>query len=113
MKCEKCGNKLKHKIEGMCSILYCDKCGYQLTTGKDRPELLDETVYSIELKDNPISTEIIKSVSEITGKNFIEIKSALKNNGSIYVGKAVDIIEKRAQLDKKSIKYSISPEFKY
>lgn len=94
MKCEKCDNELKHKIEGMCSILYCDKCGYQLTTSKDRPELLDETVYSIELKDNLITTESIKTISEITGKNFIETKSALKNNSSIYTGKAVILSKK-------------------
>ncbi len=92
----------------------CPKCGYSVATTISEPIYEDETTYSIILSDNDSKDmNAVRGVSKFIGLNFIDAKKLIESKGVIFEGKADEVLNKKKVLDVYSIKYEITPEFRY
>lgn len=113
--CEKCGSEMTPYKKGHTSGMICEKCGFGWVTTCNEEIEVDETIYEISLlKDTNVSTEKIKVVSNEFAVNFLTARKMLTDGQNIvFKGKAIKVKEKKEELDKNNIRYSIIPEFSY
>jgi len=112
--CPECGTEMNAVFDKPALNLTCPKCGCKIATTKWEDIDLDDTKYKILLDviENP-NIEQIKFISKLTGLNFIASKDFLQKGGLIFEGFAIDVLEKKNELNKQKISYSIEPHFKY
>ena len=113
-KCPKCETKMKFIKEQFSIAWVCPKCGYGEATTTTEPIYEDNNTYSVILDQNDENNiDIIKTLSKITGLNFMQTKELIKNPKIIFSGKAYELIEKKKELDKGKVNYRIEPKFPY
>lgn len=112
--CPECGSEMDVVYDKPALNLTCPMCGCKMATTKWDEIDLDDTKYQIQLKtiSNP-TIDQIKFISKFTGVNFIASKSMLEKGSLIYEGSAVDILEKKKELESNNISFFIHPFFKY
>lgn len=112
--CPECGTEMDENYNKPFLLLYCPKCGCKIATTKWENIDLDETSYELILdKIESPTTDIIKLISKISGKNFICTRNDLINGDVSFKALAVEIREKKNIFDSKKIKYHIIPDFPY
>lgn len=113
-KCPKCQSKMNKVVEKFSLAWVCPKCGYSVATTISEPIHEDEATYSIILLGNdPKDMNAVKGLSKLTGLNFINVQKLIKSKGVIFEGTADKVLSKKKVLDEYSIKYEITPEFRY
>ena len=112
--CPECGSEMDTIYEKPAFNLSCPKCGCKIATTRWDEIDLDDTKYQIQLDtiDNP-TIDQIKYISKFTGANFIACKKMFEKGSLIFEGSAVDILEKKKELELNNILFSIKPYFKY
>lgn len=112
--CPECGSETDAVYEKPAFNLSCPKCGFEIATTKWDEIDLDDTKYQIQLEAvvNP-TIDQIKFISKFTGANFITCKTMFEKGSLIFEGSAVDILEKKKELELRNISFSIKPYFKY
>lgn len=112
--CPKCGSIMFENYEKPALNLVCPKCGCNIATTRWEDIDLDDKDYEIVLKRhiNP-TIEQIKTISMISGMNFVCSKKLLCNGGILLKLKAIDINEKIILINKENIQYTITPFFPY
>lgn len=114
MKCEKCGTRMNEINDETTIGMICPNCGYGYCTTNNNSIYFDETEYKISVVAFENEIESIKVLAKIMNKNYITIKNGLKKLPLlVYKGKAVDVNEKKKELDKSTVQYTISPKFPY
>ena len=112
--CPECGTTMIETYEKPALNLECPNCNCKIATTRWEKIDLDKTIYEvIVLKMSNPSLENIKSISKLTGENFINSKALLTNGFTIYKGKAREIKNQICILDKENIEYKIVPDFPY
>lgn len=115
-KCNECGSDMIDQSKGPYIHFVCPKCGNAIATydySKEDPIKKDESIYVVKSANNIASTDILKTLSKVSGNNYLECKRIIETNGVICSGKAVEIIESLKLLKLNGIQVEISPEFKY
>jgi hypothetical protein len=115
-KCELCGHPVEFRREGNTQGLFCTSCDWALVTTYIPEIELDETIHSVFLKDvdSPVTTQQIRLVSELSGKNFLESKTLLSTAKSlVFEGGAPSVVSTVKRLKEASLMWRIEPEFKY
>lgn len=112
--CPKCGKEMipldNHRTVGMT----CPNCGWEWVTSYFEPYETDPTQYSVVIFGNEINTQIIKTVSEITGENYIKTREILlQPEAVVFEGRATDIFMIRDKLNLANISFKIKPDFPY
>lgn len=112
--CPQCGSEMNATFEKPALNLFCPNCGCQVATTKWDEIDLDDNTYGliIEEIESP-SFDVIKLISRLTGKNFVESKERLINGQVSFTGNAIEIRDKRDLLDSNNIKYHYTKEFPY
>lgn len=112
LKCEKCGAKMIHKIDGHTQGWYCTNCEWSVVTTYFSEIELDDTIYKIEvLPNNDTELDNIKIIAKFGNCNFILAKQLLNVGGILLEDRAVNIHEKIDKLDVLGIKYTITPNY--
>lgn len=112
--CPNCGTTMNGVYEKPALNLICPKCGAKIATTVWDEIDLDDKEYTLTISpcNNP-SIEQIKSISKITGLNYIEGKEKLANGKITFKGSATKILKIQNQLNENSIRYKIEPKFNY
>ena len=112
--CPECGAEMIVTYEKPALNLTCPKCGYGIATTQWEEIDLDDNDYEIVLKavSNP-NIEIVKTVSKLTGLNYLNSKAIVEKGGTLLKAKANEIKEKRDLLLNKNIEFEIKPFFPY
>ncbi len=96
---------------------FCEKCQEFTAITTFFPEIIsDQTQYTITLQHpDPDNIEHIKTLSKIMNVNFLKSKEMLSSTDiQLFQGKAYDAKDIVDLLDATStIKYKISPKYKY
>lgn len=113
-KCPNCGTLLK-EVNDFSSVAWvCPKCGYGEATTTSEMIYDDEKIYTITLLNNDSNNLlIVKTISKLTGLNYIKTKELINNPKSIITGRSYEILDKKKVLDENGVKYSIVPDFPY
>ena len=112
--CPECGSEMNAFYDKPALNLTCPKCGCKITTTKWDEIYLDDKKYKIKLTPiNKPTIEQIKTISKLSGANFIESKSMLINGSLVFEGFAIEVLEKKKDLECYDIPFSINPLFKY
>ena len=113
--CPECGAEM-HCIDPVRHVgMICPNCGWGWATTDFDPILDDLQDYSIILEEavKP-SAEMVKTLSRITGQNYIKARELLKNPPCvIYTGKAKAVKLVASELSSLSIGFSIQPPFSH
>lgn len=113
-KCPKCNSIMRFEVKGSDLHYVCKKCGAQVATTYSSGINWDANKYTIVLKpDQEKNKKIFKLISDITGKNYYEVVSLLKNGGVLIIDAALKIKEVAIKLEKENILYKIEPDFKW
>ena len=112
--CPRCGTKMNATYVKPALNLICPNCGCQIATTKWEDIDLDDQDYEIVLKpaNNP-SIDKIKTISILTGLNYIDSKSKLEKGEAVLKAKAPEIRTTLVCLKEHDIEYLISPYFPY
>lgn len=115
MTCPECGSDTISKIEGSTLLIKCSCCDWAVATTYTDPINTDTTMYTISLCSGNIPTkELLKTVSSITGLNYIGAKKIVENPGSsFFQGKAPETKRIASALTKVGARYEINPDFIY
>ena len=113
--CEKCGAEMLSIDQDNPVGMSCPNCGWGWATTYIEPIIEDPTIYKIILNEsNSISTDNIKTVSEISNVNFIEAKQIIeKAPYTILTGNALQIRDTLKILSSTDLDYTITPDFPY
>lgn len=115
MTCPECGSDTISKIEGSTLLIKCSCCDWAVATTYIDPINADTTMYTISLcSGNSPTKELLKTVSSITGLNYIAAKKLIMNPGSsLFQGKAPETKKIADALTEAGGHYKIKPDFKY
>jgi len=92
----------------------CPGCGWGWATSCFEPYETDLTQYSVVIFGNETSMQKIKTVSEITGENYLKTREMmLLSEAVVFEGKATDIFKIRDKLNLSNISFKIKPDFPY
>lgn len=113
--CPECGHTLRTWHEGLSAICQCPNCDWEVVTTYSSPIQRDKTDYQILILQN-LSPEPIhyKTLSSLTGKNYVELKSMLSDAEFILLkGRATKILPIKKQLEEGEVEFQIVPDFVY
>lgn len=115
MLCEKCKTEMVPVCTTGVRGCSCPTCGWNVLTTYVDEIYLDQTEYSIWIKNlTNINKDIIRIVSKIAGVNYIDARNMLaKDSVCILKAKALEIKKAANSLETADIPYEITPEFKY
>lgn len=115
MSCPECGGSLKSEIVGSSVVVSCENCGWSVASSYIEPIREDETVYSLFLENgNTADKRTLSCLSNVVGCNFLQAKKMVDGSRSLlFSGTAVEVREKRDQLEEGEVAYSIEPDFPY
>ena len=113
--CEKCGAEMRPIDPNKPVGMTCPKCGWGWATSYIDPIVEDAVNYTVVLLDGNISSrEVIKTISGITGTNFLQAKKMIENApAKVFVGKAVAVRNVLNEFKASSISYKVDPPFPY
>jgi len=114
-KCPECSHILHCWHEGSDAICKCINCGWEVVTSYFPPIERDETIYTVFAFQN-LSPSLIqlRTLSLITGKNYVETKKLLGNTEFVlFEGRAPEVLPIIEKLKEGEIKFRISPAFDY
>lgn len=113
--CEKCGTEMLPINPNEPVGMTCPNCGWGWATTYIDPLQEDDTVYAVSLAEgNNATRDAIKTVAEISSKNFVQAKRMIENSPIVlYVGKAIQVRDVLTLLESHSLSYNVTPEFPY
>ena len=114
-KCPECNTDLIIKHHESTLTATCPKCGWGVARTYFPPIRRDETEYEVFILQN-LSPEPIhyKTLSRLTGKNYIELKKLLSDKEFVlFEGRATKVLPIKEQLEKGGIEFRIAPDFDY
>ena len=115
MVCEKCRSEMRFKQVGHTVEWICDNCGESVAATCFEPYETDPADYHIFLTAPfTASVNIIKLVSEISNRNYVESKRLIESSpAEIFCGKAADVLRIRNKLRAANVEIRIEPDFPY
>jgi hypothetical protein len=109
--CENCGSLTEPRNGG----IFCVNCDWSVVTTYIPEIVLDLTLYNVDITSGDYQNlEHIKTVSRISGVNFLIARKFLQRQSpfSVYKGLAINILEIREMLNKVGgLTYQINPIF--
>lgn len=111
--CEKCGTEMIPVDSCKPVGMICPNCGWGWATTYIDPLQDDDTLYTVSLSEgNQASKAVIKAVSRISNKNFIQAKKMIENApADVFVGRAVQVKNVLILLESMSLAYHVIPAF--
>lgn len=114
VRCEKCGEIMKQYKKYGSIGMECPKCGWGwVTTNVDQINN-DNILYTLKIKqNNNPSIDLIRIISKILNKNFLDSKNKIQNEDIEIKDLALEIKKYSNLLDENGIVYTIYPKFPY
>lgn len=115
-RCPDCGSELEDFVEGSSMGQRCSGCGWSLVTTFAPPILEDERDYTISLLPGSEATPpgVLRAVSRLAGCNYVAAKGMLlEGPWQLFTGRAAEVLEKWAELERAGVAVEITPEFPY
>ena len=115
MSCPECGSSLKSEVIGSTLVISCAECGWSVARTHIEPIREDETTYNLYLESgNSADKTTLSCLSKIMGCNFLQAKRVLDGDRALlFSGNAMEVRERRDQLEEAKAAYSIEPDFPY
>ena len=112
-KCSKCGGQLVYRSEESTGMVYCIKCEHIEIVSTHFDSIIDDDKeYVITINpNNKIEKEKLRTITNLTGMNYLEIKDLLTNGGEVFRGRALDAKDYYIKLKINNIDFKIIPDY--
>ncbi|MBQ2681380.1 MAG: hypothetical protein IJF97_05525 [Eggerthellaceae bacterium] len=115
MSCPECGSSLRSEVIGSTLVVSCATCGWSVARTYIEPIREDETTYNLFLESgNSADKSTLSCISKVMGCNFLQAKGAIDaDRPLLFSGNAIEVRERRDQLEEARVIYSIESDFPY